>query len=1075
MQRHLIVGVLSYLAMTSLVPAQTATGVIRGTVQDPTGAVLIDVHVMLVDQARNQSWEQTTSEEGFFEFRALPFGNYRVELKHSGFKKGVIENVALQVAQTESLKITLQVGSVNESIVVQAGRGLLESSDASLSQVIDDKRLLGLPINGRNVMQMVSLSAGVINGGRASATQRQANYGPAFSVGGQRDNTSVVLIDGMEISGQELNNYPLAIPPLDSVAEFRVQTSNYSAEFGGNSGAVINVASRRGSNEFHATLFEFLRNDALDARNFFSPTVDPLKRNQFGFVASGPVFLPKLYNGKNRLFWMFAYEGTRRRQAVTSTTLVPTLKERAGDFSGFPVTIVDPITKIPFPGNVIPANKINPVGAALANLYPVPNNSDPSRNYIGHPRGVSDNDALTARIDYQLGARDAIWGRFTKNAPYDRGVGQALSPAFPGFEQEQSDNNLQFAIGDVHTFSPTIVNELNIGFVGFRRERHSLDAFKRNWIEELGIKGLSPIPYTWAAPSMTPTGYSEIGYSSNNAVFRWVTNAAQIVDNFSFVRGPHTVKAGLTIQFKRVTSIQWGQPDGTYTFSGQFSAPVPVVTTSRFHALADLLLGYPSSYTVQIAPFSPHLSYKYMGYYIQDDWKLTHSLTANVGLRWEYFGRPVERDNRIASFDLATGEQVFPGQNGYPRSLVDPYYKNFAPRIGLAWQATDRIVVRAGYGIFYTPDVVNSYRQLAFQNPFGAVSNLVVRPADPQNPLPVFTVDDPLAQATRLITNNRNGMQRNLRDGQVQQWNLTLQYLLTKDTLFEAAYHGSKSSHLMSAVNYNETNPFPAQPPDFARIFPYPTLGNVVIFESRARANYHALQARLERRFVNGLTFLVSYTFQKTLTDLDSSSVGVAFGAGAGLQTIKNIRANYGPAVFDRPHRLVASWLYELPFFKRREDVLGKVAGGWQIGAISTFQDGPSLTPSSFGVPFVGSHANLLGDPNLPRGERTIDRWFDVSKLANPVPGQLGNVGKGVIRGSGNNKWDMVISKLLRITERHRVELRVELFNAFNHPQFDDPVVTPSNNPLAGKITSASDFGFTQTERVIQLGLKYSF
>ena len=924
MQRHLIFGIFSYLAMTSFVLAQTATGVIRGTVQDPTGAVLIDVHVMLVDQARNQSWEQTTNAEGFFEFRALPFGNYRVELEHPGFTKAVIEDVALQVAQTKSLKVTLQVGSVNESIVVQADRGLLESSDASLSQVIDDKRLLGLPINGRNVMQLVSLSAGVINGGRASATQRQANYGPAFSVGGQRDNTSVVLIDGMEISGQELNNYPLAIPPLDSLAEFRVQTSNYSAEFGGNSGAVINVASKRGSNEFHATLFEFLRNDALDARNFFSPTVDPLKRNQFGFVASGPVFLPKLYNGKNRLFWMFAYEGTRRRQAVTSTTLVPTLKERAGDFSGLPVTIVDPITKIPFPGNVIPANKINPVGAALANLYPVPNNSDPSRNYIGHPRGVSDNDALTARIDYQLGARDAIWGRFTKNAPYDRGVGQALSPAFPGFEQEQSDNNLQFAIGDVHTFSPTIVNELNIGFVRFRRERHSLDAFKRNWIEELGIKGLSPIPFTWAAPSMTPTGYSEIGYSSNNAVFRWVTNAAQIVDNFSFVRGPHTVKAGLTIQFKRMTTIQWGQPDGTYTFSGQFSAPVPVVTTSRFHALADLLLGYPSSYTVQITPFSPHLSYTHMGYYIQDDWKLTRSLTANVGLRWEYFGRPVERDNRIASFDLATGQQVFPGQNGYPRSLVDPYYKNFAPRIGLAWHATDRMVLRAGYGIFYTPDVINSYRQLAFQNPFGAVSNLVVRPADPQNPLPVFTVDDPLAQATRLITNNRNGMQRNLRDGQVQQWNLTLQYLLTKDTLFEAAYHGSKSSHLMSAVNYNETNPFPPQPPDFARIFPYPTLGNVFIYESRARANYHALQARLERRFVNGLTFLVSYTFQKTLTDLDSSSVGVAFGAGAGLQTIKNIRANYGPAVFDRPHRLVASWLYELPFFKAKRRFVGE-------------------------------------------------------------------------------------------------------------------------------------------------------
>src|SRR4029434_10996459 len=329
--------------------------------------------------------------------------------------------------------------------------------------------------------------------------------------------------------------------------------------------------------------------------------------------------------------------------------------------------------------------------------------------------------------------------------------------------------------------------------------------------------------------------------------------------------------------------------------------------------------------------------------------------------------------------DLATGQQVFPGQSGYPRSLVEPYYGNFAPRIGLAWHATDRIALRAGYGIFYTPDVINSYRQLAFQNPFGAVSNLVVRPADPQNPLPVFTVEDPLAQATRLSTDNRNGMQRNLRDGQVQQWNLNVQYLLTKNTLLETAYHGSKSSHLMSSLDYNETNPLPPQPPDFALVYPYPQLGSVNIYESRARANYHALQAWLERRFVNGLTCLISYTFQKTLTDLDYSSVGVAFGTGAGLQTIKNIRANYGPPVFDRPHRLIASWLYEPPFFKGREDLLGKVASGWQIGAISTFQDGPSLTPSSFGVPFAGSHASLLGDPNLPRGERSIDRWFDVS------------------------------------------------------------------------------------------------
>jgi hypothetical protein len=1064
-----------YLRITSVVLAQTATGVIRGTVEDLTGAVITDVHVTLVDDARHQSWEQRSNQNGLFEFRAVPFGNYRIELDHPGFTKAVIEDVALQVAQTVSVTVTLQVGSVTDSIVVPAGRGLLEASDASLSQAIDDKRLLGLPLNGRNVMQLVSLSPGVINGGRASATQRQANYGPGFSVGGQRDNTSVVLIDGMEISGQELNNYPLAIPSLDSLAEFRVQTANYSAEFGGNSGAVINVVSKRGSNEFHSTLFEFLRNDALDARNPFSTTVDPLTRNQFGFVASGPVFLPGLYNGKDRLFWMFSYEGTRRQQAVTTTTLVPTLKERAGDFSGAPAVIVDPFTKIPFPGNVIPADRINRVGAELANLYPAPNNPDPARNYIGHPNGVSNNNVLATRLDYRAGSQDAIWGRFTRNAPFDRGVGQALSPAFPGFDQEQSDNNLQLAVGNAHSFTPTTINEVNIGFVQFRRERRSVDAFTRNWIQELGIKGISPDPLTWSAPSMTPSGYPEIGYSSNNAVFKWVTQSGQIVDNFSAVRGRHTLKAGLTIQLKRLTTLQWGQPSGTYTFSGQFSAPVPLSATSRFNALADLLLGYPSSYTVQTTPFSPHLSYTAMGYYIQDDWRMTDSLTANVGLRWEYFGRPVERDDRMASFDLASGQQVFPEQNGYPRSLVDPYYKDFAPRLGLAWRVGSRTTLRGGYGMFYTPDVINTYRQLAFQEPFGGISSLTARPADPQSPLPVFTVEDPLTQATRLTTNNRNGMQRDLRDGQVQQWTASVQHLLTNTTLLEVAYHGSRSAHLMGVLNYNETDPFPAQPPGFALVHPYPQLGNVNIYESRGAAKYAAVQARLERRLADGFTGLVSYTFQQTLTDLDVSSAGVAVGAGAGLQTIKDIHANWGPAPFDRPHRLVASWLYDLPFFKNRNDLWQRVAGDWQIGAIGTFQEGPSLTPSSFGVPFVGSHANLLGDPNLPRGERTIDRWFDVSQLANPAPGQLGNAGKGVIRGSGNNKWDVIVSKFVRVAEGHRLEFRAELFNAFNHPQFDDPVVTPGNNALAGKITSASDFGFTQTERVIQLGLKYSF
>ena len=317
-------------------------------------------------------------------------------------------------------------------------------------------------------------------------------------------------------------------------------------------------------------------------------------------------------------------------------------------------------------------------------------------------------------------------------------------------------------------------------------------------------------------------------------------------------------------------------------------------------------------------PFSPHLSYTDMGYYMQDDWRLTDSLTANVGLRWEYFGRPVERDDRIASFDLATGQQVFPGQNGYPRSLVDPYYKDFAPRLGLAWRAGNRTALRGGYGMFYTPDVINTYRQLAFQEPFGGISSLTARPADPQNPLPVFTVEDPLTQATRLTTNNRNGMQRDLRDGQVQQWTCVRPVSPHEHDVARSGLSRFQERAPDGRSQLQRNRPVPGSTAGFCARSSIPAAGQRQYLRVTRGRKYTAVQARLERRLANGFTGLVSYTFQQTLTDLDVSSAGVAVGAGAGLQTIKDIRANWGPAPFDRPHRLVVSWLYELPFFKNR-------------------------------------------------------------------------------------------------------------------------------------------------------------
>lgn len=1059
---------------------QTATGVIHGIVKDPSGAVVAGARLILTEQATNQTREQTSGPEGNFEFRALPHGLYTLTVEHSGFKKEILTDILLRVAQVHRVDVTLAVGAVTESVEVVAAPGLVQTSDPTLSQVIDQKRVLDLPLNGRHFMALVHLASGVITSGRASATQRQANYGAGFSVGGQRDTSNVVLLDGLEISGQEIMNYPLAIPSLESVAEFQVQTSNYTAEFGGNSGAIINVASRRGTNRFHGDFFEFLRNDALDARNFFNPRVTPLKRNQFGYTLSGPVWLPGLYNGKDKTFFLYSHEWMRQRNAYSSTALVPTAQERAGDFSfvqqaGF--AIVDPFSKQPFPNNVIPASRISRVGQALVNLYPAPNSPDPARNYVGSPRRLINNGIPTVRIDHQLNSRTSLFGRFTLNNPFERSPGQAFTQSFPGFDAIQDDANLQASIGVTRIFTPTIVNETLVGYVRFRRDRVSQDSERRNWVQELGIRGFVPDSIAWGAPSVTPTGYPEVGYSTNNAVFQWITQAEQVSDNLSIIRSKHTLKTGFSLQAKRLSQYQLFNPNGAFGFNGMFSTPPPVTTTTRFHSIADLLLGYPSSFSVTTRARTPHLLHKNVAAYFQDDWRVTPDLTINLGVRWEYFGRPVDRYDRIASFDLATGRQLFPGRD-VPRSLADQDYNNWAPRIGFAWRVrgSNRFTLRGGYGIYYSPSFGLSWRQQAFQEPFGQSFTRTVRPPDPRNPLPVFTVENPLADLTQQVFLDRWGVQRDFRDGYVGQWNLTTQYLLARDMVFELAYHGSKSTRLPTRLNYNETNPFPPQPPDFKLNYPYPAASSVNILESRGAANYNALQARLERRFVRGFTILASYTWQKTLTDMDAVDGGFAIGAGPfGPQTIKNLRANKGPAVFDRPHRLALSSLYELPLFRYRGDWRERILGGWQIGAIALFESGAYLTPGSFGVSFTGSRANLLGNPNLPRGERTIDRWFDVSKLANPAPGQLGNAGKGTIQGSGHNKWDLVVQKNFRIMEDHRIEFRTEFFNAFNHPQFDDPQLYPANHPQAGRITSASDFGFSQTERVIQFGLKYHF
>ncbi len=1070
--------ILLCLAGSSL--AQTSTGTVKGTVVDGSGAPVPGAAIELQDAATGLKRMQHSTNDGVFEFALVPPGAYGISVEKQGFHRETIQGISLQVAEIRDVRLQLAVGEVTESVTITADTGTVQTAEASLSQVIDEKRVSQLPINGRNVLQLIGLAPGVNIAGRASAAQRQANYGPSFTMGGQRDNTSIILVDGIEISGMEVNNYPLAVPSLESVTEFRVVTANASAEFGGNSGAIVNIASKRGTNDIHGTLFEFLRNDALDARNFFSIAKSPLKRNQFGGVVSGPVLIPKLYKGRDRTFWMFSYEGTRQSNAIANTAVVPAPSIRSGDFSGVGAAglqIVDPYTKTPFPGNIIPASRISSFGKAYAALYPLPNASDPARNFYAQSAHHAENDLIATRVDHRITNANTLFGRVTLNNPYDRSPGQ--SGVFTGFDSIQTDGNVQTVVGDTHVFSPTVINELNLGFVRFNRDRTSQDAFKRNWLKDLGIQGIpSDNGLTWGAPLVAITGYTSIGYSTANSYLHWVSQSAQVVDNVTVVRGKHTLKAGATFNAKRNSSTQWLTPNGSYSFTGVYTAPPPVSATNQYQAFADLLLGVPASYSAQVTPYLVRLQNKLFFAYVQDDWRVTPNLTINAGVRWEYYGKPEDRYARSASFDLNTGKQIFYGQPGVQEGFVHPDYNNFGPRLGLAWRpfGWKGTSVRAAYGLFYSPEVANSFVNLGFQDPFVTQYNRVYRDSG-INPIPAYTATDPLANSSVQVVNNWRGVDPNFRDAYIGDWNLSIQQQVAHDTVVEVAYRGSKSTRLSSFLNYNETIPFPAQPPNFVQNFPYPALGTVNMLESRGAGTYNALQARVEKRYSKGLTVLGSYVWSKALTDIDASTVGVVGGTGNASvpQTIRNLHLNKGPAVFDRPQRLVISGIYDLPFPKDHNTLLSRVAGGWQIGGTGNFGTGYYLTPASYSILNAGSRASYIGNPNLPSSERTTDRWYDTSKVVNPAVGTLGNAGKGTILGSGLDHLDLVLNKSFYIDEVRRFELRAEFFNAFNKTQFDDPILGPGVNPQAGKITSASDYGNTQTERVIQLALKFQF
>jgi hypothetical protein len=1070
--------------------AQQETATVTGEVRDASGAVVPKAIITVTNVETNIGLRTESNEIGAYIVPSLKPGPYSITVEKAGFKRLLRSGITLQVNQTIRIDLTLEVGELSTAVEVVEAAGLLETETSARGSVIDQKKIVELPLNGRDYNQLALLSPGVLPGTPRLAS---VNFKGVLNVNGNRTFNNVFLLDGVDNISYSNSfrgeNVQLVQPSIEALQEFKIQTNAYSAEFGRSSGAVVNATIKSGANTIRGAAYEFLRNDVLDANNFFSNALGAPKprrqRNQFGAAVGGPII-------KNRTFWFGDYEGLRDREGVPRVRQVPTPAEKAGLFS---TVVVDPFAagRPEFSKNaagqwVIPQNRWDPVGAAIVKLIPDPTVPN-STIYASTPVTSTRQDQFDVRIDHQFAANVSLFGRYSfvdtntfRPAPLPGLAEGSFNDAF-GANLNRSQG---LAIGLTWTFSPALVGDFRFGWARGNYFTNPPN-FGVDGAAAIGLKNVPNDPaIVGGIPKVNIQGFDAVGRHTSTPQFQtprsWNPRAT-----ISWNRGAHFIKFGGEFLHVETRINDLNATIGRMNFENRFSN----------RAVGDLLLGLPSqlaltSYTVMDQGQNMQF------YFIQDDYRITSKLTLNMGLRYEYATPPVEKDNQFANFDPATGKEFFAKDGDiFDRALIHPDRNNFAPRFGFAYSPTSRWVIRGAYGVFFTHTVRQGREGLLGFNPPFLVDNLlqttVTGSAAVASAAPFRLVDgyppgllDPNSLAPTI---GRRAQDANQRTPYIQQYNFGVQYELMKDLLLDVAYVGNKGTKLNGFRNLNQraviTNPNGSQS---AGARPYPAFGDIQWMENRVGATYNSLQARLEKRFSAGLTFLVSYTWGKALTgspDHISTSGG---GAGVDTGTFRepqnglNLRADRGLAEFDVKQRFVASYVWELPFGNGRRfgndwiKAVDLLLGGWQVTGIHAAQSGLGLTATLGGSTVLNiggerrARPNLVGDPVLSESERTIERWFNTSAFAvfSPAPQAFGNAGVGIMRGPGSINFDFTFAKNFYLTERRYFQFRTELFNAFNRANFGPPNIARDNSGF-GRILSAAN------ARIVQFGLKFYF
>ena len=1083
--------------------AQGIRATVRGRVTDSSGAVVPKAKITITNIGTNETRAVETSDEGDYTIPQIPPGDYSLAIEQAGFKKAV-QRFTLETGQEARLDITLQAGAVTEQVEITAVTPVVSSEDAALGNVVDQKKIVELPLNGRDYLQLAQLQPNVF----APAQNSTLGFRGGINVAGNSEIANNYLLDGID-NNDETTNQPSHRPILDAVREFKVLTGTYGADYGRQAGGQIIVTTKSGTNDFHGSAFEFHRNSVFDARNFFARSClktdasgnctsykPSFRRNQFGGVFGGPL-------RKDRTFFFAGYEGQRRGQQEAGLANVPTLAMRQGDFSGLPgVVIRDPLNNNqPFLDNKIPQDRWSLQGAGLLALYPDPNVAG-ANNFVSSGAGGFGIDQWSARIDHKLRENMNLFGSFqfadsTEFFPITNPLCSARD--VPGFGCDELQRTQHFTLNWTWTITPRLINEARVGYsrFGFFRLQEDRDA---DVISELGIKGLTDAgrtPFNNGAPELIVPGFVTIGGPTNLPQGRH-DNTYHYTESMTFINGAHTMKWGADIRRFLFNSFFTSFGRGSFRFDGRFTG----------HAVADMLLGAPFQADRNLGePFHNAKTFS-SGYYFQDDWKVTPKLTLNLGLRYELNLPPVENINKLASFDpttntikVAGGQEAFinPATNilelrprpGIGQRLWETDKNNFAPRIGIAYRpfGDTKTVIRAGFGTFYNLQIVgNGITPLSRNSPF----------RDRQTSGPFAASTRPLPNVADAFSGNPSvvppGIDENFKTAYINQWSLGVQRELAENLVLDVSYLGSTGHKLPLGVNINQAVPGPGS---VASRRPFQGFGAITggFIESAGNSNYHGMTVRIERRFNNGLSFLSSYAWSKSIDD--GSGISTASDSSGAAQNVRNLRAERALSDYDVTHRWVLSYVYDLPFGKGKRIAPSNKAAdllvsGWQMTGILTMQTGrPFTVLTGTDQSATGQNAdrpNIIGDIRV--SNPGPDRWFNpCTRLANGTlrncqsgdtpaweqnaAGTFGNAGRNILRGDGLHNFDLGVSRFFRVTERHQLQFRAEVFNLTNHPNFFLPVQSLAGSAF-GTITRAANTG-PGAQRQIQFALKYLF